>query len=178
MASFVPIRRLDHFAYRCRDSEETRHFYEDILGLPLIHVIQQDRVPSTQEYAPHAHIFFRMTDGSCIAFFDLGDNEAAASSANTPRWVNHLALRVDSEAALATALEKLRGAGLEVLGPTDHGFIKSIYFFDPNGIRLELSAPANDLKPETLEAHARSAHAELAEWNRGKHARLAIAPVR
>lgn len=178
MASFVPIRRLDHFAYRCRDAEETRRFYEDILGLPLIHVIRQDRVPSTQEFAPHAHIFFRMTDGSCIAFFDLGDNEAAAPSPNTPAWVNHLALRVDSEAALATALEKLRGAGIEVLGPTDHGFIKSIYFFDPNGIRLELSAPASGLKPETAEGHARSAHTELAEWDRAKRARHGDAAAR
>jgi glyoxylase I family protein len=78
MPSFVPINGLHHFAYRCRDAEETRHFYEDILGLPLIHVIRQDRVPSTQEHCPHAHIFFRMTDGSCVAFFDLGDNQIAA----------------------------------------------------------------------------------------------------
>ena len=83
MADFV-VQKLNHFAWRCRDAEETRHFYEDILGLPLVHVIRQDRVPSTQDYCPHAHIFFRMTDGSCIAFFDLGVNQTAEPSPNTP----------------------------------------------------------------------------------------------
>ncbi len=122
MPSFVPIHGLHHFAYRCRDAEETRHFYEDILGLPLVHVITQDRVPSTQEYAPHAHIFFRMTDGSCIAFFDLGDGQAAEPSPNTAPWVNHLALRVDSVAGLETAMAKLRAAGVDTLR---HGRIKS-----------------------------------------------------
>ncbi|MCA3217064.1 MAG: VOC family protein, partial [Burkholderiales bacterium] len=58
----VPIHGLHHFAYRCRDAEETRHFYEDILGLPLWHIIQSDHVPSTGEYCPYTHIFFRMTD--------------------------------------------------------------------------------------------------------------------
>ena len=66
-----PLNKLNHFAWRCRDAEETRHFYEDILGLPLVHTIEADRVPSTGEYAPYFHLFFQMTDGSCIAFFDL-----------------------------------------------------------------------------------------------------------
>ena len=97
----VPIRGLHHFAYRCRDCEETRHFYEDILGLPLVHVIRADHVPSTGEYCPYVHIFFRMADGSYIAFFDLGDDEKALPSPNTPEWVNHIALRVDSPADAA-----------------------------------------------------------------------------
>ena len=57
---FVPVRGLHHFAYRCRDAEETRQFYEDVLGLPLAHLIQEDRVPSTGEYCPYVHIFFEM----------------------------------------------------------------------------------------------------------------------
>src|SRR5882672_5434779 len=100
VAAAVPIRGLHHFAYRCRDAEETRHFYEDLLGLPLWHIIQSDVVPSTGEFCPYTHIFFRLHDGSCVAFFDLGDDLAAAPSSNTPDWVNHLALRVDSVAAL------------------------------------------------------------------------------
>ena len=171
MPSFVPINGLHHFAYRCRDAEETRKFYEDILGLPLVHVIRQDRVPSTQQFSPHAHIFFRMTDGSCIAFFDLGDNQNAAPSPNTPQWVNHLALRVGSLAELETARSRLRAAGIEVLGPTDHHFIKSIYFFDPNGIRLELTAPALPASDPTFDKFEREAHEELAEWQRQKDRR-------
>ena len=73
----APIQQLHHYAYRARDAEETRHFYEDILGLPLYHIIQSDHVPSTGEYCPYTHFFFRLHDGSFIAFFDLGDDEAA-----------------------------------------------------------------------------------------------------
>lgn len=172
MPSFVPIHGLHHFAYRCRDAEETRHFYEDILGLPLVHVITQDRVPSTQEYAPHAHIFFRMTDGSCIAFFDLGDEQAAQPSPNTPPWVNHLALRVDSVDELETAMAKLRAAGVDVLGITDHHTIKSIYFFDPNGIRLELTAPVVP-GPSLFEGTEHEARQHLAAWQERKQHRPA-----
>ncbi len=68
-----PIQQLHHYAYRARDAEETRRFYEDILGLPLYHIIQSDHVPSTGEYCPYTHFFFRLQDGSFIAFFDLGD---------------------------------------------------------------------------------------------------------
>ena len=75
------INSLHHFAYRCRDAEETRHFYEDILGLPLKHVIRLDHVPSTGEYCPYVHVFFQMRDGSYIAFFDLGDDVTAPAFA-------------------------------------------------------------------------------------------------
>src|SRR3546814_19959664 len=67
-----PINKLNHFAWRCRDAEETRRFYEDLLGLPLVHVIKSDPVPSTGEYCPYVPIFFAMRDGSFITFFDLG----------------------------------------------------------------------------------------------------------
>ena len=76
----VPVLGLHHFAWRCRDSEETRRFYEDLLGLPLVHVIKSDHVPSTGEYCPYVHIFFQMRDGSYIAFFDLGDDVTALPS--------------------------------------------------------------------------------------------------
>jgi catechol 2,3-dioxygenase-like lactoylglutathione lyase family enzyme len=166
----VPIRGLHHFAYRCRDCEETRHFYEDLLGLPLVHVIKADHVPSTGEYCPYVHIFFQMTDGSYIAFFDLGDDVKAEPSPNTPSWVNHIALRVDSVEALGAAKERLEAAGVEVLGVTDHHIIESIYFFDPNGIRLELTTPT--VAPAEMDRLAKQAHAEVQSWTREKRARL------
>jgi catechol 2,3-dioxygenase-like lactoylglutathione lyase family enzyme len=156
------IEGLHHFAWRCRDTEETRRFYEDLLGLPLVHVIRADHVPSTGEYCPYVHIFFRLGDGSHIAFFDLGDDTAAAPSPNTPDWVNHLALRVESVDALLSARGRLLAAGVEVLGPTDHHIIRSIYFFDPNGLRLELTVPT---VPESeMQRLATRAHADLAAW--------------
>jgi catechol 2,3-dioxygenase-like lactoylglutathione lyase family enzyme len=99
----MQIKGLHHFAYRCRDAEETRKFYEDVFGLPLTHVIKMDYVPSTGEYCPYVHVFFQMEDGSYIAFFDLGDDVKPDPSPNTPAWVNHLALELDSERELATA---------------------------------------------------------------------------
>lgn len=134
-----PILRLHHFAWRCRDAEETRAFYEDLLGLPLAHIIRADNVPSTGEHCPYVHLFFQMADDSFIAFFDLGDNQVALPSPNTPSWVNHFAMKVESLEALARFKRRLEDAGIEVLGITDHGFLRSIYFFDPNGIRLEFS---------------------------------------
>lgn len=160
------IKGLHHFAWRCRDAEETRAFYEDLLGLPLAHLIRAENVPSTGEYCPYVHIFFRMHDGSYIAFFDLGDDVASAPSPNTPAWVNHLALEVESEAALLAAKRRLEAAGVDVLGVTDHHIIKSIYFFDPNGIRLELTTRTVSVhEMRAAEADARPA---LADWTAEK----------
>jgi glyoxylase I family protein len=162
------ILGLHHFAYRCRDAEETRHFYEDLLGLPLVHIIREDHVPSTGEYCPYVHIFFQMHDGSCVAFFDLGDDEASEPSPNTPAWVNHLALKMGSLAEVEAAKSRLEQAGIPVLGITDHKIIKSIYFFDPNGIRVELTCEiwTEDEKRSSRE----EARPQLDAWTKEKQA--------
>ena len=160
------IQQLHHYAYRARDAEETRHFYEDILGLPMYHIIQSDHVPSTGEYFPYTHFFFRLQDGSFIAFFDLGDDEAALPSPNTPLWVNHIAFRVNSVAELDAMKSRLQAHGVDVIGITDHHIFKSIYFFDPNGVRLELSAQvANEFQ---MLKESTTAHARLDEWTARK----------
>jgi len=161
-----PIHQLHHYAYRAKDAEETRHFYEDILGLPLYHIIQSDIVPSTGEYCPYTHFFFRLQDGSFIAFFDLGNDEAALPSPNTPLWVNHISFRVDSQQALRDMKARLEAHGVEVLGITDHHIFHSIYFFDPNGVRLELTAQLADEFQMLQES--KTAHARLAEWTARK----------
>lgn len=165
----MKLRGLHHFAYRCRDAEETRAFYEDVLCLPLTHVIKSDFVPSTGEYCPYVHIFFQLGDGSYIAFFDLGDNVAPLPSPNTPSWVNHLALEVATEEELHAFKRKLEASGQEVLGITDHHIIESIYFFDPNGIRLEIThKTASDAE---MALAADDAHANLLLWNVEKASR-------
>lgn len=160
------VQGLHHFAWRCRDAEETRHFYEDILGMPLVHVIRLDHVPSTGEYCPYVHIFFQMGDGSYIAFFDLGDDTQALPSPNTPAWVNHIALQVDSLDRLMAMKTRLEQAGVDVLGVTDHHIVKSIYFFDPNGFRVELTVPT--ISEAAMRAHASHAHPDLAIWTADK----------
>lgn len=165
------ILGLHHFAWRCRDAEETRHFYEDLLGLPLTHLIREDHVPSTGEYCPYVHVFFEMADGSSVAFFDLGDDRAADPSPNTPAWVNHLALALGSVAEVEAAKQRLEAHGVQVLGITDHGIIQSIYFFDPNGVRVELTC---DVQTDADKRRARSeARARLDEWNEEKQRRRA-----
>ena len=160
------IQQLHHYAYKARDAEETRHFYEDILGLPLYHIIQSDHVPSTGEYCPYTHFFFRLKDGSFIAFFDIGDDEKALPSPNTPLWINHIAFRVDSVQELENTKARLQAHGVQVLGVTDHHIFQSIYFFDPNGIRLELTAQLADKVQMAREST--TAHARLAEWTARK----------
>ena len=160
------VQQLHHYAYKARDAEETRHFYEDILGLPLYHIIQSDYVPSTGEYCPYTHFFFRLLDGSFIAFFDLGDDEAALPSPNTPLWVNHISFRVNTEQELENTKARLQAHGVEVLGVTDHHIFKSIYFFDPNGIRLELTAQLADAVQ--MQRESTTAHARLNEWTARK----------
>ena len=171
MGNFVPVNGLHHIAYRCRDAEETRHFYEDLLGLPLVHVVREDAVPSTGEHCPFVHLFFELTDGSCVAFFDLGDGKAVEPWPDTPRWVNHLALKVESAAKVDEAKLRLERAGVQVIGPVSHnGFVHSIYFFDPNGIRLELTRTMSS--PEELGVFRRDARADCDAWTREKRARL------
>ena len=162
----APIQQLHHFAYRAKDAEETRHFYEDILGLPMYHIIQSDVVPSTGEYCPYTHFFFRLQDGSFIAFFDLGDDEAAQPSPNTPAWVNHISFRVNSVQDLLDMKARLEAEGVNVLGVTDHHIFKSIYFFDPNGVRMELTAQLADEFQMLQES--KTAHARLDEWTARK----------
>ena len=123
-------------------------------------------VPSTGEYCPYTHFFFRLQDGSFIAFFDLGDDQAALPSPNTPLWVNHISFRVDSVQALEDMKTRLQAHGVEVLGVTDHHIFHSIYFFDPNGVRLELTAQlADELQ---MMKESKTAHARLAEWTARK----------
>ena len=167
--AFIPVRRLHHFAYRCRDAEETRSFYEDLLGFPLTHLIRAEVVPSTGEYCPYVHLFFELGDGSSIAFFDLGDGKPAEPSPNTPAWVNHFAMKVDSVEALQKAKSRLEAAGVEVLGITDHGFVRSIYFFDPNGVRLEFAVDTTEGRVPPAERQA--ARQRLDAWTVEKTSR-------
>jgi catechol 2,3-dioxygenase-like lactoylglutathione lyase family enzyme len=136
-------KKLHHAAFRCRDARETVDFYTRILGLKFSHAMGEDHVPSTGKYSPHVHIFFEMEDGSHIAFFECPKDEGEVSGRDpkTPGWIQHFAFEVESLEALHKAKADLEAKGLKVVGPTNHDdFITSIYFFDPSGHRLELTA--------------------------------------
>ncbi|MCC6007552.1 MAG: VOC family protein [Rhodobacteraceae bacterium] len=165
------IKGLYHYSFPCRDGEETRRFYEDILGLPLVACMQADVVPSTGEMKPYAHFFFEMGNGSYIAFFDLGENQMPLASPNTPDWVMHFAVEVDSVDDVLAMRQRLKDHGVETTDIVDHHFIKSIYFFDPNGLRLEVTARVDE--PGYLERVAREAQGELSRWSEKKRRMLA-----
>ncbi len=171
MSASTTLKGLHHAAFRCIDAEQTRSFYEDVLQLPLAHTVTSDHVPSTGEYAPYFHLFFEMGNGSYIAFFDIRDGKGAEPSADTPSWVHHFAFAVDSIEDVLAMRDRLEQADVDVLGVTDHGFISSIYFFDPNGLRLEVTT-----RTETavyMEDAKRQSHAALCKWTRDKRAAAA-----
>lgn len=172
----VPVRAIHHFAYKCRNAEETLNFYENVLGIPLALVVQEDDVVTTTgDKHSFAHFFFEMKDGNYIAFFDFGDDTAAAKDPNTPAFANHLAMQIDGEEDLQKAMANLKTHGIEFVGPLEHEFVRSIYFWDPNGVRLEYAYTISDAKD--LQHRRENAHAELARWvekrNKKKAARQA-----
>ncbi len=167
------LQKLHHVAYRCTDARETVKFYADVIGLRFTHMITNDRVPSTQEWSPHCHIFFEMADGSFIAFFELPEAPAShATDPNTPAWVQHLALEVKDEAALLEGKRRLEAHGVSVVGPHDHGMCQSIYFFDPSGHRMEMTVLTE--APGERDEMAADAYRMLDAWDAQK-AQRAIA---
>ena len=162
------LRGIHHVAYRCRDAKETVDFYRDLLGMEFQLAIAENEVPSTGEPDPYMHVFLDAGAGNVLAFFELPNAPEMGRDGNTPEWVQHIAFQVESLEALEATRQRVQDAGLDVLGPVDHGIFRSIYFFDPNGHRLELAANTatdDDLKrlkevaPEMLEEWARTRRA-------------------
>jgi catechol 2,3-dioxygenase-like lactoylglutathione lyase family enzyme len=164
----VPIRRIHHVAYRCRDARETVEFYQRTLGMDYQLAFAEDHVPSTGAYDPYMHVFLDAGGGNVLAFFELPNQPEMGRDPATPAWVQHIAFQVPDEAALLAAKARIEAAGVEVLGPTDHGIFRSIYFFDPNGHRLELAHDTGT--PEEMAELRRVAPAMLDEWSRTKKA--------
>jgi glyoxylase I family protein len=158
-------KKLHHAAYRCKDAGETTRFYTEMLGLKFAHAMGEDHVPSTGKYSPHVHIFFELEDGSSIAFFECPKDPGDIKDMASPDWIQHFAFEVESVEVLMRAKEDLQAKGLKVVGPTNHDdFITSIYFFDPSGHRLELTArTCHD--PARLQSFADEAPEVLALWS-------------
>jgi len=132
------IKRIHHVAYRCNDARETVEFYQRVLGMDFQLAIAEDQVPSTKEPDPYMHVFMDAGNGNVLAFFEVPNSPAMQKDPNTPEWVQHIAFEVENMDDLLAAKSRLEAEGLDVLGPVDHTIFKSIYFFDPNGHRLEL----------------------------------------
>ena len=162
------IKGLHHNAYRCRDSEETRRFYEDFLGLPLVNAfnIRETKSGRTTDVL---HSFYRMDDGSCLAFFEVPDTPFEFKPQHD--YDLHIALEVKPD-DLRRMFEKGKSAGIETRGISDHGFIDSIYFRDPNGYVIELTAKRPDHE-RAMDPAVNGARATLADWQARKARRAA-----
>ena len=164
----MSVKRIHHVAYRCNDARETVNFYRDVLGMDFKLAIAEDKVPSTGEDDSYMHIFMDAGMGNVLAFFELPTKPAMDRDRNTPAWVQHIAFEVDSFEELMGYKTKLEKAGLDVIGPTNHGIFDSIYFFDPNGHRLELAA--NKGTAEQLQRLKDVADDMIEEWSVTKKA--------
>lgn len=135
----MKIEHIHHVAYRCRDAKETVEWYGKYLNMDFILAIAEDHVPSTKALDPYMHVFLNAGQDNILAFFEIPNSPPMGLDPNTPNWVQHLAMRVNSMEDMMATKAKLEADGIEVVGPTDHTIFKSIYFFDPNGHRLELA---------------------------------------
>ena len=164
----MPIERMHHVAYRCRDAKETVDWYARHLGMGFVLAIAEDRVPSTKAPDPYMHVFLDAGGGNVLAFFELPNSPPMDRDRNTPDWVQHIAFKVADEAELLAVKARLEGDGIEVVGPTDHTIFRSIYFHDPNGHRLELAC--DTATPGQRARLDEVKWAMLEEWSRTKRA--------
>jgi catechol 2,3-dioxygenase-like lactoylglutathione lyase family enzyme len=164
----MKIDRIHHVAYRCNDAKETVDWYVKHLNMDFVLAIAEDQVPSTKAQDPYMHLFLDAGNGNVLAFFELPNAPAMGRDTNTPDWVQHIAFKVDSVETLEATKSRLEAAGIPVVGVTDHAIFKSIYFFDPNGHRLELAADVGT--PEMYQSLDEVKWQMLEEWNKTKRA--------
>ncbi len=158
------IKGLHHNAYRCRDSEETRRFYEDFLGLRLAGTLDISETKSGRRTGT-LHTFYELGDGSYLAFFEAPDMPFEFKAQHD--FDLHIALEVDPD-VLERMFAKGKASGIETRGITDHGFVRSIYFRDPNGYVIELTAkqPGHD---QAMDPAVNGARAKLDRWQASKN---------
>ena len=161
-----PALRLHHHAVVVADQEATRHFYEDIIGMPLVATwCEVENVRGKER--TYCHTFFGLADGSALAFFQFADpDDQAELMSNVTSSLNHVAVAVTAEQQTAV-VDRLNEAGV-AHRTIDHGYCVSLYVSDPDGSALELTVDPTDV--ESINARRRAdAHSELARWLAGDH---------
>ena len=135
----IRSKSLHHVAFATRDPEATYEFYSGKLGMPLVH--SENHI---QDGGWFRHFFFDIGGGDHLAFFavkDVGEKPDYSTqislAAGLPIWVNHVAFRLDSEEELEQKRQQLEDRGVEHIHEIDHGWCRSIYTVDPNGIMVE-----------------------------------------
>jgi lactoylglutathione lyase len=164
----MAVSKIHHVAYRCHDAKETVQWYRKYLGMDFVLAIAENEVPSTKEPDPYMHVFLDAGQGNVLAFFELPNSPRMGRDEKTPAWVQHIAFQVESTEEQQAIRARLEADGIEVVGPTDHRLFQSIYFFDPNGHRVEIAVPT--ATPEMNAALDRVKWDMLNEWAETKRA--------
>ncbi len=166
----IQIEKIHHVAYRCKDAKETVEWYKKNLNMDFILAFAEDHVPSTKAFDPYMHLFLDAGNGNVLAFFELPTQPEMGRDENTPKWVQHIALKVKDRQALVQAKEHLEANGVDVLGITNHGIFHSIYFFDPNGHRLELAYDDEKAPQKIAMITEEMKYDMLEQWSKTKRA--------
>ena len=162
MSKSIPINNIHHVAFRCRDAEQTRWFYEDVLGLKLAAAMSFDNLSGTDKKIEYMHIFFELVDGNYIAFFDDPYNAPEDFFVDMNGFDSHVAVEVKSMEHLKAIESKLDSIDWDSF-IINHEFVTSLYIFDPNGIQLEFTCKASD-HDQIMEKDAAKAHDEIKKW--------------
>ena len=165
----MTLEKIHHVAYWCKNAKQTVLWYQEMLNMDFIGAMAENHVPSTHEPDPYMHVFLDAGCGNILAFFELPTQPNMGRDPNTPAWVQHIAFTVKDRETLMEFREHLVSKGVEVLGVTNHAIFHSIYFFDPNGHRLELSS----WDPDAEERSKRMSNVKwdmLNEWDVTKRA--------
>lgn len=168
--SLSRLQNIQHAAYRCRDAEQTRWFYEDVLGLKCRAALAFDEVSGAGIQREYMHLFFEMGDGNMIAFFDDPGSAEPAKFVQKDGFDIHVAFEIDAMEDLEVWKRKIKDARIKCAGPIDHGFVRSIYFFDPNGIQLEITCKTPAYM-EIMEKETATASEDIRAWAEKTRAR-------
>ena len=158
------VVRLHHHAWVTSDTEATRKFYEEVVGLPLVATWTE----TSEDGQEMCHTFFGFADGGVLAFFQFADQKYSEQSAPSVPVspYRHVALLVDSESQ-AGIRERAEVAGVGTL-TIDHGYCKSMYLSDPNELILEFTVDHPEID-KIAALRKENAHADLARWLSGDH---------
>ncbi|HMK11716.1 MAG TPA: VOC family protein [Acidimicrobiales bacterium] len=161
--------RLHHYAFPTKDQEATRAFYEDVIGLPLVATWSEaEKLGGSDSRSEYCHTFFELADGGAIAFFQFADpaDQTRFDPDYIPTQFRHLALNVTRE--VQDAIERRLAAKGETPRVVDHGYCRSLYTRDPNGLFLEFTVDADNVDEIARERSA-DAHETLKRWLAGDH---------
>ena len=165
----TPLHHIHHAAYRCRDAAQTRWFWEEVLGFQLKLALVFDKDPATGLPYEYMHLFFQMGDGNMVAFFDAPGDADEEMFAPGGGYDLHVAFECEGEEELAAWKERVNAMGVACGDPVDHGFLRSLYMYDPNGLQVEITT-RTDRYGEIVAEESSQVDAVMEEWSRKSRA--------